>query len=306
MSDSQAGPNSSTPPDAPLQFDRAVDSDSTTGAPTGATTCAACNASITKYYYEVNGNTLCAACKHIVAEASKTPRGAGALFKAFLLGGIAAVLGAGVYYGVIALTNFEIGIVAIVIGFMVGWAVRKGASGGGRRFQILAVVMTYFAVGLAYTPLMLKGVMDRITTTADSTRVSDSATASDFDSDSDSTTTADTSESLGDDSALATLAGAPADSLAEVASDTTAASVAKTLAIAIPVALAGSVLLIFALPVLAVFSSMPSGLISAFIIAIGMHQAWKMTGAQLATITGPYRIGGAPPGTAEPDTPAAG
>jgi len=58
--------------------------------------------------------------------------------------------------------------------------------------------------------------------------------------------------------------------------------------------------------VLAVFSTLPSGLISAFIIAIGMHQAWKMTAAQLATITGPYRIGGAPPRDAERDTPAVG
>jgi hypothetical protein len=40
---------------------------------------------------------------------------------------------------------------------MVGWAVRKGADGrGGLRFQILAVVLTYWAVGLAYAPLILK------------------------------------------------------------------------------------------------------------------------------------------------------
>src|SRR5687767_13800066 len=177
MSDSQAGPDSSTStpqPGAPLQFDRAVDADAATGAPPaeGTTTCALCKASITTYYYEVNGNTLCAKCKHTVEEASKTPRGAGPLFRAFLFGGVAAVLGAAVYYGVIALTNFEIGIVAIVIGFMVGWAVRKGAAGGGRRFQILAVVMTYFAVGLAYAPLTLKGLKDQIRTAGDSTSVS--------------------------------------------------------------------------------------------------------------------------------------
>ena len=46
------------------------------------------------------------------------------------------------------------------------------------------------------------------------------------------------------------------------------------------------------LPVLSVVSSMPGGLISAAIIAFGMHQAWQMTGAPAMTISGPYRIAG--------------
>ena len=71
-----------------------------------------------------------------------------------LFGLVAAIAGAILYYAVIAISNFEIGIVAIAIGFMVGWAVRKGAANrGGRRFQVLALVLTYWAVGLAYTPL---------------------------------------------------------------------------------------------------------------------------------------------------------
>ena len=49
--------------------------------------------------------------------------------------------------------------------------------------------------------------------------------------------------------------------------------------------------LIAALPVLSVFGSFPSGLISAFIIFIGMRQAWKMTGAPRFLILGPYRVG---------------
>ena len=66
----------------------------------------------------------------------------------------AAIAGAAIYYAVIAIAHLEIGIVAILIGYMVGWGVRKGAGGrGGRRFQILAVVLTYWAVGLAYSPL---------------------------------------------------------------------------------------------------------------------------------------------------------
>src|SRR4029450_6773668 len=80
---------------------------------------------------------------------------------AALFGLGAAIAGAILYYAVIAITNFEIGIVAIAIGFMVGWAVRKGAGGrGGRRFQVLALVLTYWAVGLAYTPITFKQMIE--------------------------------------------------------------------------------------------------------------------------------------------------
>jgi len=56
-------------------------------------------------------------------------------------------------------------------------------------------------------------------------------------------------------------------------------------------------LLSLAMPVLIVVGSLPSGLISALIIGIGMRQAWRMTAAPPA-ITGPYRLGmdAAPPG----------
>jgi hypothetical protein len=58
------------------------------------------------------------------------------------------------YYGVIAITNVELGLVAIAIGYLVGYAVRAGTGGrGGRRFQILAVLLTYFSVSLAYAML---------------------------------------------------------------------------------------------------------------------------------------------------------
>jgi hypothetical protein len=51
---------------------------------------------------------------------------------------------------------------------------------------------------------------------------------------------------------------------------------------------------IAALPVISVFGSLPFGLISAFIIFIGMKQAWRMTGAPALLILGPYRVGAAP------------
>ena len=90
--------------------------------------------------------------------AAETPRGALPLLVAGACGLGAGIVGAIIYYSVIAIAHVEIGIVAILIGYMVGAAVRKGArGGGGRRYQILAVALTYFSVGLAYSPLAFKG-----------------------------------------------------------------------------------------------------------------------------------------------------
>jgi hypothetical protein len=55
--------------------------------------------------------------------------------------------------------------------------------------------------------------------------------------------------------------------------------------------------LIAALPVLVVWGSFPGGLISGFIIFIGMKQAWTMTGAPRLQVLGPYRVGAAPAST---------
>ena len=47
--------------------------------------------------------------------------------------------------------HLEIGLIAILIGYMVGKAIRKAAIAGRQKYQILAVALTYGAVGLAYS-----------------------------------------------------------------------------------------------------------------------------------------------------------
>jgi hypothetical protein len=143
-----------------LQFDRV---ETTHPSPDPATlpgvTCAVCGKSVGASYFTANGKPICASCRDVVTSTAATPRSAGPLLLAGLFGLGAAIAGAAIYYAVIAIANLEIGIVAILIGYMVGWAVRKGAGGrGGRRFQILAVALTYWAVGLAYAPMAFKGL----------------------------------------------------------------------------------------------------------------------------------------------------
>ena len=144
-----------------LQFDRVEHASAEADAGATGVTCASCNTSISTAYYSVGDSPFCAQCKSALEAQLEPNTSLGALGRALLLGLGAAIAGAAVYYGVIAVTNLEIGIVAILIGYMVGWAVRKGASGrGARRLQVLAVCLTYFSVGLAYFPLALKSVAE--------------------------------------------------------------------------------------------------------------------------------------------------
>lgn len=140
-----------------LQFDTAVADGAST---TGAVTCALCSRTLVSEYYDVSGQPACVDCRGELESLGQTPRGAGPLLKAGIFGMGAGIVGAIIYYAVIAITNFEIGIVAILIGYMVGYAVRKGAGGrGGRRFQVLAIALTYTAVALAYTPIAVKSAL---------------------------------------------------------------------------------------------------------------------------------------------------
>ena len=136
----------------PLQFDRVVSRSAAPGQDAVAT-CKACGTAINTEYYQINGHVACASCRVRALNSAKTPGGITPLLVASLFGLGAGIVGAAIYYAVIALANLEIGIVAILIGYMVGYAVRRGAGGrGGRRFQTLAVALTYLSIALAYAP----------------------------------------------------------------------------------------------------------------------------------------------------------
>jgi hypothetical protein len=146
-----------------LQFDTVVPQGAAVSA---ALSCAYCKRPLPAEYYDVSGKSVCAGCRSQIETLLETPQGAGPFLRALAFGGVAGIAGAIVYYAVIAIANLEIGIVAILIGYMVGYAVRKGAGGrGGRRFQVLAILLTYLAVGLAYTPIVIKGAIESPTKT---------------------------------------------------------------------------------------------------------------------------------------------
>jgi hypothetical protein len=240
----------------PLQFDTAVPQNAQALEAVAGPTCRNCGQTLLNEYFDVNGAPVCASCRDVLEHYGQPPRGVVPLARAALFGLGAAVAGAILYYAVIAITNLEIGLVAIAIGFMVGYAVRKGTGGrGGRAFQIMALVLTYWSVGLAYLPLAFG---DREETQPPSAQ----SNASD--------------------------ATAPVSTQPQPAGPPPADR-----AVSFPAAMMFLFAFSFALPVIVVIGSFPGGLISAAIIGFGMHQAWRMTAAPQFMITGPLRVGAA-------------
>ncbi len=258
----------STPADdaQPLQFETALPHGAAVSDASGgrqALTCRACQQAIPDEYFDVNGNAVCASCRDAIAARGTSPRGAMPLMRAGLFGFAAAVAGAILYYAVMAITGLEIGLVAIAIGYMVGFAVQKATDGrGGRAFQVLAVVLTYWSVGLAYMPMVFNQAAEEAA------------------------------------SAPAAAGTTEQPAVAPPARPATADERAQPLTASEPEEAALSPLLAaylfafsFALPLLVVFGSLPGGLLSAAIIAFGMLQAWRMTASPQFTITGPFRVG---------------
>ncbi len=81
--------------------------------------------------------------------------------RATLYGLPAAAAGSGIWYAITELTGYEIGLVAIVIGLMVGVAVRAGARRrGGWTYQGLAMTLTYLSIVSTYVPDILEEFFD--------------------------------------------------------------------------------------------------------------------------------------------------
>jgi hypothetical protein len=220
----------------------------------GTPACGRCQAAITAAYYEVNGHVVCADCKSALEQA---PVGSGASrmlrAAAFGLGG--AIVGAGIYYAILAATGYEIGLVAIAVGWLVGRGVQKGSHGtGGWAYQTLAVGLTYLAIVSTYLPFIVKSAM----------------------------------EEGGKASTAATVPAAGVDSVAvrpaAAAVDSTGGEINAGKFVLAVVALVG---LAAAAPFLAGFEN----ILGLVIIGFALFQAWQMNRRVPLTINGPYAVG---------------
>jgi hypothetical protein len=147
MTDALSRPDPAASDD--LQFDNA---EYLAPAPTSLT-CKACQGIIPNAYYEINGQVICASCAEGIRSHLTGGSGFVRFVRASLFGAAAAFVGFLIYFGVINVTGgLQVGLLSILVGFMVGSAVRKGSRHrGGWVYQLLAVFLTYFAIGASYT-----------------------------------------------------------------------------------------------------------------------------------------------------------
>ncbi len=133
-----------------LQFDQAEYSGSA-----DRLDCAACKNPIGGQYYTVNGQAVCESCSSQFGGENAVDSGpVGRFIKASIFGFIAAAIGTAVYFGILWLTGYEIGLIAIAVGWFVGLAVYTGSDNrGGLVYQILAVVLTYVSICGSFAPL---------------------------------------------------------------------------------------------------------------------------------------------------------
>jgi hypothetical protein len=238
-----------------LQFDRAQFDNSVPQR-----VCSGCARPLVASYFSINGNAVCEACCDRVRNQGAGGSPVSRVLKAIGAGAGAALGGAILYYAILALTGYEFGLIAIVVGVAVGRAVRWGSSGrGGWAYQTIAVVLTYLSIVSAYVPVIVGEVAK---------------------------------QSKEEASASTTRSATPADSAAPVQAS------ARTTTPPPPPSLGGFglALVMFALLIIAIpFLGGFSNIIGLVIIGIGLYEAWKVNRRVPLDITGPHSLASSSP-----------
>lgn len=118
--------------------------------------CAACKKIISGAYFKIREAPVCSGCTEKIR--AQIPRDSHAAFVRALLFGIGgAVIGFALYVVFALATGLIIGYVSLAVGYIVGKAMHMGSGGiGGRRYQVVAVLLTYFAVSLSAIPIAIE------------------------------------------------------------------------------------------------------------------------------------------------------
>lgn len=117
-----------------------------------AAACAGCGGPLAGFYYAIGEKPACAAC-HARITASDGTGTFARIARATAFGMTGGVAGAAVWWLVAKLTGYELGLIAILVGLLVGKGVALGTRGaGGRGYQFLAVGIAYLSVALGHAP----------------------------------------------------------------------------------------------------------------------------------------------------------
>jgi hypothetical protein len=238
------------PPPEALQFQHAEPLPEVSASADTGPLCVVCKRPTGNTYFHAQGQVVCPLCADRIQSGQQAPPPI-SVARAFLYGAGAALGGCILYATVAIVTGLEIGLIAIVVGVMVGKAIRHASHGrGGRPQQILAVVLTYFAITTSYIPVLLYHIAKnpQMIQKAQAKRQQTQGRA------------------------------------AEVAPDTATARQARSSFGVVAMTL---LLVAAAAPFLSLGSGV-SGLLTLFIVFIGLQRAWKLTGRSEILVMGPY------------------
>ncbi len=231
----------SPPSPQDLQFQHAEPIAAPASSASASQTCVVCKQPVGDTYYHAQGQVVCPLCAQRIQTGQQAAPPL-SLMRATLYGGGAALGGCLLYALVAIVLHAEIGLIAILVGWMVGKAIRHASYGrGGRPQQILAVTLTYFAITTSYIPVIFYQAA------RNPHRVEQQQMQNN---------------------------GAPSDARPRINFGSLALYLLMLAAVA---------------PFMSLTSGF-SGLISLFIIFIGLRQAWKLTERREILLMGPYQV----------------
>ncbi len=240
-----------------LQFDQAEFAAPAAGVPI----CTACKQTIPEHYFQINGEILCERCSTVVKAHLTGGSPIRRFIKACVYGFGAVVAGFAVYFGVLKLTGWEVGLISILVGFMVGTAVRKGSEGrGGVLYQLTAVFLTYLAIAVSYSALIVPKMIDQIK--------------------AEKNAAAEQPENAANDNA-------GADQAVEDEPDADPAAQKAMTPVGFVIGIAFIFAIMLGLPIIAGISQP----ISLLIVAFALWEAYKLNKKVNVVITGPHSVG---------------
>lgn len=270
-------PDHSTGGQNPIQFDQADFGQPQQGEAMATMACQVCQTPITSQYYVSGQAVVCPACYQ--AQMASTTGGSGfaRLLRAAVFGIAAGFVGMLIWLTVRKLTSYEVGLIAILVGLMVGGAVRAGSRGrGGIGYQLLAVVITYCSIAANYVPDVYQALRED-TLEADSSHVETSSNSG--------------SRAAGGPTSQPTTASA---------SSVGGEYDIENMGMVSRVAMIGLfVVMIFAIAMVAPVLGGVQNLIGLLIIGFALWEAWKMNRATHLQYSGPLDVN-PPGGTGQP------
>lgn len=268
--------------DGGLDFERADFGD----APVDTSlVCSACGSGVGSTYFTRDNEVFCARCEGPARAAWPPGSAPTRFFGAAFAGTLAAAVASALWLAVTELTGYEIGLIAIAVGWIVGIAIQLGNRGtGGVPYQLLAGFLTYTAIVATYVPMIVSELETEWTDPA--------LVESEVEADPDSLlaglehpppTTLDDEPVFADQNLAAPGSALPSAEDLAPEEETLQLSPEEARLTAVVLAIPFA----YALPFLAGVEN----IIGILIIGFALHQAWRMTGKHQPVWGGPYDVG---------------